>query len=425
MNMKYLFIIFPTLLFFTAQAQTTNSYVNDITALHEILQKTPSYKDQIKGQSSAASYNKLFEKLKLDSVNNVSEYKYFYNLAQLFFPIRDNHLGFYQTLDENNYKDRPTFEKYMESKKYPKCNLNIDSLKDALSKKPIDSIEGIYYLDTLFSVGLFKAKDKEYIGVVLSSKFIVWQNLIWGKGEIAIHLYEYLPNYYKAIYANPESKILILYSNEKFRNLSLINSSFYGHLRGKRYSKVLHQPDYINLPRNIYDFNFKNIQSDIQYLHIKHFSADLADMQKSKAFIDSIKHLITAPNLIVDLRNNEGGAIKVSYNFLTLIKHYVKNGHVYVLVNNGTISQGEIFTLQLKQLDNVLVLGQTTNGTLVYGSNYGKTEKLPSKAFQVYITDMDGDKRLVPYEVFGVNPDITLSNTSDWVEQTVEIIRKK
>jgi hypothetical protein len=38
---------------------------------------------------------------------------------------------------------------------------------------------------------------------------------------------------------------------------------------------------------------------------------------------------------------------------------------------------------------------------------------------------MDGDKRLLPYEVFGVNPDITLSHTSDWVEKTVEIIRKK
>ena len=425
--MKYLFIFLSILPFCTSQAQTTNTYVNDITALHDILQKTPSYKDQIKGQQNAASYNKLFEKLKLDSVNNVSEYKYFYNLAKLFFPIRDNHLGFYQIIDKNNFKDRATFEKYMGSKEFknfPKCNLNIDSLKDALSKKPIDSIEGIYYLDTLFSVGLFKAKDKEYIGVVLSSKITYWRNLIWKNGEIAIHLYEYLPNYYKAIYTSPITKGLILYSNEKFRNLSLINSEFYG-FDGKRYSKVLHQQDYTNLPRNINDFQFKNIQSNIQYLRIKHFSADLADMKKSKAFIDSIKPLITAPNLIVDLRNNEGGAIKVSKNFLALIKDYVKNGHVNVLVNNGTISQGEIFTLQLKQLDNVQVLGQTTNGTLMYGSNYGKTEKLPSKAFQVYITDMDGDKRLIPYEVFGVNPDVTLSNTSDWVEQTVEIIGKK
>ncbi len=91
----------------------------------------------------------------------------------------------------------------------------------------------------------------------------------------------------------------------------------------------------------------------------------------------------------------------------------------------STISQGEIFTLQLKQLDNVLVLGQTTNGTLMYGSNYGTTEILPSKAFQVYITDMGGDERLMPYEVFGVDPDIALSNTSYWIEQTVEIIQKK
>lgn len=425
--MKFFQLFLLIFFFVSTQTQTVNTYQTDLTELKNILQKTPSYKDQIKGQT-LTDYNNLFERLLSDTVRNVSDYKYFYNLAQLFFPIKDNHLGFYQTLDENNFKDRPTFEKYMESKEFkdfPKCNLNIDSLKDALSKKPIDSIEGIYYLDTLFSVGVFKAKDKEYVGVVLSSKITVWRNLIWEKGEIAMQLFEYLPNSYKAIYANPASKGLILYSNEKFRNLSLINSNFYGYLDGKRYSKILHQHDYINLPRNIYDFHFKNIQSDIQYLHIKHFSADLADMQKSKAFIDSIKHLITAPNLIVDLRNNEGGAIKVSKKYLTLIKPYLKNGDVYVLVNNGTISQGEIFTLQLKQLDNVQVLGQTTNGTLMYGSNYGKTEKLPSKAFQIYITDMDGDKRLLPYEVFGVNPDITLSNISDWVEQTVEIIRKK
>ena len=401
--------------------------MTDLKALYDILKKTPSYKDQIKEQA-LVSYNELFEKLKSDSVNKTSDYQYFYNLAQLFFPIRDNHLGFYQNIDDNNFKDQPTFERYIvtkEFKDFPKYDINVDSLKDALSNKPRDSIEGIYYLDTLFSVGLFKTKDKEYLGVVLTSKIRVWRNLNWEKGQIAIHLYEYLPNHFKAIYADPVSKRLILFSNEKFRNLSLLNSHFYGFFYEHNYSKVVNREDFINLPRNIYDFHFKSIEPDIQYLHIKHFSADEADMQKSSSFYDSIKHLLTAPNLIVDLRNNEGGAIKVSKKYLTLIANYVKNGNVYVLVNNGTISQGEIFTLQLKQLENVQILGQPTNGTLMYGSNYGKTEKLPSKAFQVYITDMDGDKRLMPYEVFGITPDITLSDKKDWIEQTVEMIRVK
>jgi hypothetical protein len=388
-NMQYLIIILFILRSSISQAQTGNNYLSDIAALRNILQKTPSYEDQIKNES-LISYNARFEKLRNDTVSDVSAYKYFYNLAQLFFPIRDNHLGFYQTVNNNNFKDKIAYEKYIltkEFKNFPKYNEDVDSLEEALLKSPKDSIAGIYYLDTFLSVGLFKSKDKEYIGVVLSSKITVWRNLNWQRGQIAIHLYEYLPNHFKAIYADPISKNLILFSNEKFRDLSLINSHFYGYFYGTNYTKNINQKDFTNLPRTIYDFHFTIIGPDIQYLHIKHFSAVETEMQKSNSFYDSIKHLLTAPNLIVDLRNNEGGADKVSNKFLKLLKNYVKNGKVYVLVNNGTISQGEIFTLQLKELPNVQVFGQTTNGTLMYGSNYGKTEKLPSNAFQVYITE--------------------------------------
>ena len=82
------------------------------------------------------------------------------------------------------------------------------------------------------------------------------------------------------------------------------------------------------------------------------------------------------------MRNNEGGANKVLNKFLDLMERYNKNGRVFVLINNGTLSQGEIFTLQLKQFKNVITLGQTTKGMLAYGSNYGKREKLSSQSFE-------------------------------------------
>jgi hypothetical protein len=405
--MKFFFSFLLALPFITTQSQTNNTYLADLTALRDILQKTPSYKDQIKGQSLTA-YNELFETLKSDSNHSISDYKYFYNLAQLFFPIQDNHLGFYQ------------IDKFPKEPDYPKFNGNIDSLKSVLEKKPLDAVEGIYFYGDSYSVGLFQAGPKGYVGVVLNSKTNIWKN-----GQIAIHLYETLPGYFKAIYAHPKYKTLFLYQIEKYSHHSLVNSYFYSSLSESIYTKVIRQADYINLPGNIYSYHFKDIFPDIQYLHIKHFSADNVAMQQSQAFYDSIKNSLTAPNLILDLRNNDGGAEKVSRKFLSLIKDYVKSGRVYVLVNNGTMSQGEIFTLQLKQLSNVKVLGQTTKGMLVYGSNYGKREKLPSQAFQVYITDMDGDKRLVPYENYGINPDITLSDDKDWIDQTMAIIRKK
>ena len=396
-----------TLLFLTLQAQTNNTYLADITYLRNILQKTPSFKDQIKGKN-LTGYNELFERLKNDSTYNISDYKYFYNLAQLFFPIQDNHLGFYQ------------IDKFPEESSYPKFNGNIDSLNSVLATKSLDSIEGIYFYGDSYSIGLYKSIPKEYIGVVLNSK-----TAIWKKGQIAVHLYETIPNYFKAIYAHPKNKNLLLYQIEKYSHHSLVNSYFYSSLSESIYTKIIRQTDYINLAKNIYAFHFKDLSFDIQYLHIKHFSADKIAMQQSQYFYDTIKNSLTASNLILDLRNNDGGAEKVSKKFLKLIKNYVQSGKVYVLVNNGTLSQGEIFTLQLKQLKNVIVLGQTTKGMLVYGSNYGKREKLLSQAFQVYITDMKGDKRLVPYENYGINPDITLLDNKDWIDQVIELIGKK
>ena len=405
--MKLLQLFFLTIFFISSQAQTSNTYQTDLTELQKILQKTPSYKDQIKGQK-LIDYNNLFEKLLSDTVKNVSDYKYFYNLAQLFFPIRDNHLSFYQIANFPLAADFPTFKG------------NIDSLKSVLKTKPLDSLEGVYHYDKYYTVGLYKATNTEYIGVVLNSKIPNWK-----KGQIAIHLYEYLPNYFKAIYAHPRNKNYILQPVEKFTNHSLINSNFYSSFSEKAYSKTNKKNDFINLPKNIDDFVFKTIKPGIQYLHIKHFSANMIKREASKRFYDSIKNLLTEPNLILDLRNNKGGSFEVSQKFVKLIEEYTKIGEVYILINNGTLSQSEIFTLQLKHLLKVKTLGQTTKGMLTYGSNYGKRPKLPSQSFEVYITDFEADKRLLPYENYGINPDIVLLATKDWVKQTIDIIRKK
>ena len=81
--MKFLQLFLLIILCISSQAQTSNTYQTDLTELQNILRKTPSYKDQIKGQS-LISYDSLFEKLLSDTVKNASDYKYFYNLAQLF-----------------------------------------------------------------------------------------------------------------------------------------------------------------------------------------------------------------------------------------------------------------------------------------------------------------------------------------------------
>lgn len=399
-----------------------NTYLEDLAALKFVLQKTPSYKSQIKGDKQAL-FNSLYERLASDTTSNPHSFKYFYNLSQLIFTLKDNHLGFYQIAAYDNFKNKDRIDSFIGTKEfldYPTFHINIDSLKNVLAKRPADSVEGIYNYGKFYSVGLFKRVDKEYVGVIIDSDVNLWR-----KGQIAIHLYEYTPNVFKAIYGHPLNKNFILQTNEKYRNQSLVNSYFYSSYSLDIYSKQHRTVDYVNLTKKSSKFELKSINGDIQYLLLRSFQRNKITTQQSKNFYDSIKNVLTAKNLILDLRNNEGGATKENRKYLRLLKKFTRNGNLYVLLNNGTLSQAEIFILQLKKLKNVTTVGQTTKGMLVYGSNYGKRERLPSGRFEIYPTDMKGNAKLLQYEDYGINPDIILRDDRDWIEQTVEIIRKK
>lgn len=410
-----LLFVFSAIITFS---QSPEGYKADLEYLHSVLKKTPSYKEQIKGDE-LKKYRKLYDSLEADGINILTPFEYFCSMAQLFFPIRDNHLGFYQVPDYQRFKDSSALEKYIKSaefKSYPKSAINTDSLQLALSKKPKDSIEGIYYYGPYFTVGLFRSTGNQYLGVVVDTKVSVWE-----KGQIAIRLYENSPGNFNAIYGHPLTKQFILYQNEKFRNQSLINSRFYASFSETSYKKNPNEKDYVNIPKSEPQFQYRRIRPDIQYIHLGNFSAMNTAMKISDAFYEQIKDSLTAAHLIVDLRNNTGGAYKVSKKFLQLIKKYAKKGKVCLLINNETISQGEIFILQLKDVSSLTVYGQTTMGKIAYGSNYGNREQLPHSKLEVYITDMKDKGNHLPYENIGVTPDIFLRNDADWIEQVLKL----
>jgi hypothetical protein len=415
-------ILILSFYFTTFSYAQTNTYPADLARLKFILQKTPSYKAQIKGDK-LSYFKALYDRLASDTTSYLDSYKYFYNLAQLLFPLRDNHLGFYQLPDYKNFRTKQSIDSFIATKEflnYPACNINIDSLKIELAKKPSDSLEGVYHYDTFYTVGLFKNGDNEYVGVILDSDVS-----LWTKGQIAIHLYQYAPNLYKAIYGHPQYKFLMLQPVEKYQNQSLVNSYFFSSYSQCVYSKQLRQVDYVNLPNNSSKFALRKINDDVQYLLIQTFQTNYTTAQASQRFYDSIKNLLKASHVILDLRNNDGGAEKEMTRYFKLLKEYIKNGHLYVLINNGTLSEAEILTLKLKQRRNVTTLGQTTKGMLSYGSNYGKRERLPSGRFELYPTDMKGSAKFLQYEDYGIQPDIMLKNDSSWIGHVVEIIQKK
>jgi hypothetical protein len=423
--MRLLFFILLTCSLTLAAQSQTSSYLADLDALYGLLKKTPSYKDQVKGDKEQA-YEALYQSLRLDTLQTGNTFDNYYKLVRLFLPLRDNHLGFIQfahkILEASEYTHAEAVKQYRQSaffNNYPATTINLDSLQQALSPKATDLVEGIYYYDSLLTMGLYRSAPGELTGVVLHTTLPQWE-----KGQIAIRLYEYAPHCFRAVYGHPLYKNLIFYSNEKFRNHSLINSTFYASVSETVYKKIRNEADYSNIPASEPAFQFKSISPTIQYIRLGNFSAMGNDMQVSQAFYDRIKDSLTAPHLIVDVRNNTGGADKVSYKFFALIKKYTEKGKAWLLMNNATMSQGEIFTLQLKKFATIKTFGQTTKGTITYGVNYGGMAKLPSGQYGTVMTDMRDNGHYLPYENYGVAPDTILNNGSDWIRQVVKLIEQ-
>jgi len=69
-------------------------------------------------------------------------------------------------------------------------------------------------------------------------------------------------------------------------------------------------------------------------------------------------------------------------------------------------------------------LGERTKGALTYGMNYGTTYESPSGLFKIVPTDMKFNKWL-KYEEVGVQPEVTLDPSKNWLDQTIEIIKAK
>ncbi|UZR96092.1 S41 family peptidase [Chondrinema litorale] len=428
MTRTYLIIIF-CLLAVSSFAQSKSKCVEDMEKLYELLKKTPSYKSQIKGKD-AKQYQRLVQHLEWRVRNTSDQFECFCKLAELFDPIKDNHLGFYQLphtyIDPSLYDDPyvvKAYRKSPESKNFPRIDTDLDSLENLLAAKPESDIEGVYHYDTYLKAGLLKTENPDsLVAVILNTEIPNWE-----KGQIAFVLRKQEDTeHYTAYYAHPVHKVFLLVNNEKFTNGSFPESRFYGSLSNAIWRKNrMPAEDFSSLPDNYQTYELKQLNEQTQYVRLGSFSASKANVMFSDLFYTKLENDLQAKNLILDLRNNSGGADKVAKKFLKLLGNYAEEHKIYAIVNNRTFSEAEKFIIELSKHENVTTLGETTNGTLAYGSNLGTKITLPSGDFQVYLTDTKDSGNYLNYEGKGLAPDVALNPQKDWIEQVKEEIKQR
>lgn len=382
---------------------------SDLDFLVEKIKEMPSYKKQIKGDKLVEfqnTYSRLSDNM---TSHQISVTDCFRMLHEQLFSVTDLHASIIATdtyLAEENFYDEDKQQQFLNSDafiKHPRTTRDLLELERELKNKPENDIEGIYNHGEQNVVGIYKSDEHTLIGVVLSSEIKLWEpgqiKFIANKNQFG--------KYDLFSYHSKSRKLLML------KNLTFKNGSLWG------YKKVGTPSNFNTSINNKSNWDFKQINADVQYVYFGSFSNASENKKAFKDFYDTHKKSFNAKHIIVDLRSNGGGNKKLSDPFIKLFKK--SNAKIYVLTNCYTGSNSEQFTAKLKDLKGATHLGQTTYGAIAYGINYGTSYDTPTGHFRILPTDMNFHQYF-KYEGIGISPDVELNFDSDWIEQTLEFI---
>lgn len=388
--------------------KSTCSCKKDLNFLYKKIKKTPSYKE------NKNEFNIQFVKIEQEVSNLNSGYKCYVQLNKLILSLNDNHSRIYGIntgVSKEVKKDSIKFDKFKTSKLfhiYPRPNINLDSLKLVLKEQPINSVEGIYSKKNYMTLGVYKERNKNtFRAIVLES-----ENKIWQIGEVLYTLVPFGNNYLLAVGGSLFSKRMVAHT-ERIKNGIFLTTGFQKDPSQTNYSVSLY-------PKTTY--LREEISSEITYLKIGSFNSWNPTLSQAEKFYKTLEGTLIKKNVIVDLRDNGGGGNRNSNILLEILKNYLKENNIYVLINNRTTSNAEQFAYKLSKSENCKTFGHRTNGTAAYeivNANYN----LPCGEFLTVLTSKKHSKFL-KLESNGLEPNVKFDTKTDWVLQLKNYIEK-
>lgn len=412
---KHLTFLFLILSYFSYSQSCTCEA--ELDALYNTVLTLNSYKSNLAGKKYE-EYKRKYEWLRKEAEKEKQKIPCFLILAKLLEPVTDNSvdftLGMYDDLkvspNDPFFREKQVFFMSEFAKYNIKSNVDTDSIEKKLRNKPESDIEGIYYKDKL-KVGLYRTKARDSLaGVILESDYPNWK-----KGDVAFVLYEKSPNHFTAIHSQYLTNQYYLQKNEKYLN---------GRLAQGKWSKSRERDDILlNGAGDKVKFDLKLVTPDIQYVRLGYL-ASVMNYEKAEVFLDRVQDSLKSDNVIIDLRENSHGSEDIAKPFLKFLKKYSRKHDIYIIINAGIKGAAERLVAELKGEERIHLLGEETSGILAYG--YGDIVKNRLACGNYFFHSNNTEYlKLLKYEGPGISPDYILNTYTDWVEQTITIIKNK
>lgn len=154
----------------------------------------------------------------------------------------------------------------------------------------------------------------------------------------------------------------------------------------------------VSLPPQFVEFESRRLRRDIGYIRFNLFAGTVLEK-----FCAALRSMRDAPGVVVDLRGNRGGLLGMIYGMGGLIVHaptsfgtlttrtgrlglraYPQSqpyeGQVVVIVDNETVSAGEVFAAGLQDAGRAVVIGEMSAGQTLPS----RTKQLPTGAILQY-----------------------------------------
>lgn len=361
---------------------------------------------------SSLSYLEAFQKLHKDLKENyvLNDYKkidydkLYNNYYKLFKDVNNNEKEYYLML-----------EKYLNE--FYDAHINIKSITN---NENLNIVRKEYY-NNYYGFSIMKLDEDIYVATNVNPSTLAHKNGIrngtiitkWNKINIkdAIKNKQYLylnsknlsdnevKNYYLGFYLSDlgEDKIYVTYLDENKKEIEIQLNSIE---KGDDYVSLVIDK-FTKNNQNEENFLYKKIKST-GYLKITHEKDSKRYVKKKLNTIINKIQEDNVKNLIIDLRNNDGGSDLIGSTIMSFftdekflyLKECIKTNNKYkikdniyvngnnkidipiiVLINGQTISAGEALTYNLKKLENVKVAGLTgSNGS---ASTIGKRIIMP------------------------------------------------